>query len=64
MVRETIGLESVVPQKLRDEEHSNLFIQPNTDRTSTMFQALLWMLELYLQKKGGKDSPFSHGIIF
>lgn len=54
MVRETIGPESVVPQKLRDEEYSNLFIQPNTDRTSTVFQILLWMLKQYLQKKGGE----------
>lgn len=41
MVRETVGPEIEMSQKLRDEEHSNLFIQPNTDKISTMSQALL-----------------------
>lgn len=41
MVRETVGPESMVSQKLRDEEHSNLFIQPNTDKTATISQVLL-----------------------
>lgn len=58
MVREAIGEpESMASQKPRDEGHSNLFIQPNIDSTSTMCQALPQVLKINLQKKKDQSLP-------
>lgn len=52
LVREAIGEpKSVASQKLTDEGHSNLLIQPSIYRTSTMCQAPRWVLKIHLQKK-------------
>lgn len=64
LVREAIGEpESVASQKLTDEGHSNLFIQPSIYRTSTMCKAPLWVLKIYLQKKNN-NNPCPHRVIF